>query len=183
MKLAHALSASITLASATLIFACGGQSTNPAGASSPSNDGGDKPSTPTNDGGGDDGGASCTVATGCGSAGDVCCFTTASTTGQCVAKSACAGVTVSAGCTTSASCGSQVCCASFAGGALSSSCADSCSGTSAQLCGSSTECPSGDSCQTANGYGICLPNSFGLDGGFPSFDAGSFFNDGGGEGD
>jgi hypothetical protein len=68
-----------------------------------------------------------------------------------------------------------VCCASFSGTSLTSACAASCTGTSAQLCNGSSDCPAGDTCQTAAGYGICIPSNIGQggDGGEPNTDGGS----------
>jgi hypothetical protein len=145
----------------SLLVACGGSSTNPAGATDSGTtapqDGstqntGDSSTTPdSSTGGGIDAAAfTCKpvvggTGTGC-STGQTCCLT--QTGSSCIASTAtCAGASVA--CTTTSDCtGSDICCGSYSGTSISAVCqAAPCASGAYDLCSTSPQCPSGQTCQ------------------------------------
>ncbi|MGO8991900.1 MAG: hypothetical protein ACLQVI_01130 [Polyangiaceae bacterium] len=171
--------ASASVFCGSLIAACGGSSSsNPPGGAdsgtsttdsgaqplSDSSTTGDSSTTP----GIDAAAFACTPTSGC-TAPETCCIT--QTASSCIAAGAtCSGAAIA--CVNTGGCtGGDVCCGVYSGGTTgSASCqAAPCAAGDYQLCASSTECPSGESCHIVfSTYGYCVA---GADGG--STDSGS----------
>jgi hypothetical protein len=174
MKLRAAFSFVACVALSWAVVGCGGGVSHELSGTDAGTGASGDASMATTDAGPVGSGAACSTMGGCGAGQECCASLSTAGASVCVAQGTCMGAAI--GCKQASDCTSgQVCCGTYTG-AIVTTCSTSCT-LGIQLCGSDTECPSGDSCQMYFGYGACLPEkgdggiAFGMDAG-PGRDAG-----------